>query len=146
MSDEIRPFQIAATDEVLDDLRARLHNTRWPDPEVVDDWSQGTPQGYLQEVCRYWADGYDWRRCEQALNGWGSSRVEVGGLGVHVLHAGTARGPDGRLVTAGGRVLAVTAVGSDLADARARAYEGVRSITFAGAQFRTDIARDAARG
>ena len=44
---------------------------------------------------------------------------------VHVLHSGTALDPDGRLVTAGGRVLAVTAVGSDVADARAKAYEGV---------------------
>ena len=65
---------------------------------------------------------------------------------VHVLHAGTARDAAGRLVTAGGRVLAVTAVGSDLADARARAYEGVRSISFPGAQFRSDIALKAARG
>ncbi|MFN8191746.1 MAG: phosphoribosylamine--glycine ligase [Nocardioidaceae bacterium] len=65
---------------------------------------------------------------------------------VHVLHAGTARNDAGQLVTAGGRVLAVTAVGSDVADARAKAYEGVRSISFPGAQFRTDIALKAARG
>jgi phosphoribosylamine--glycine ligase len=65
---------------------------------------------------------------------------------VHVLHAGTARNDAGQLVTAGGRVLAVTAVGSDIADARAKAYEGVRSISFPGAQFRTDIALTASRG
>ena len=59
---------------------------------------------------------------------------------VDVIHAGTAA-PDGRLVTAGGRVLAVTAVGADVADARAKAYEGVNSISFDGAQWRTDIAR-----
>jgi len=58
---------------------------------------------------------------------------------VAVIHAGTALA-DGALVTAGGRVLAVTAVGSDLADARAKAYEGVGAISFDGAQFRTDIA------
>ena len=58
---------------------------------------------------------------------------------VDVIHAGTAE-RDGRLVTAGGRVLAVTAVGADLADARAKAYEGVSSISFDGAQWRTDIA------
>ena len=59
--------------------------------------------------------------------------------GVDVIHAGTAlRG--GRLVTAGGRVLAVTAVGTDVADARARAYDGVAAIRFDGAQPRTDIA------
>ena len=63
---------------------------------------------------------------------------------VHVLHAGTARDADGRLVTAGGRVLAVTAVGADIADARAKAYEGVASISFPGAQWRRDIAAAAA--
>ncbi len=59
---------------------------------------------------------------------------------VDVIHAGTAR-RDGRLVTAGGRVLAVTAVGTDVADARAKAYEGISSISFEGAQWRTDIAK-----
>jgi phosphoribosylamine--glycine ligase len=61
---------------------------------------------------------------------------------VHVIHAGTARDDLGRLVTAGGRVLAVTAVGSDVADARAKAYEGVAAIAFDGAQRRTDIAAE----
>ena len=60
---------------------------------------------------------------------------------VDVIHAGTALSGDD-LVTAGGRVLAVTAVGSDVADARAKAYEGVSSISFPGAQWRTDIALD----
>jgi len=65
---------------------------------------------------------------------------------VRVLHAGTARDAEGRLVTAGGRVLAVTAVGSDVADARAKAYEGVATISFPGAQWRRDIAAAAATG
>jgi phosphoribosylamine---glycine ligase len=65
---------------------------------------------------------------------------------VDVLHAGTARDAEGHLVTAGGRVLAVTAVGDTLADARAKAYEGVASISFPGAQHRTDIAAAAAHG
>ena len=59
---------------------------------------------------------------------------------VDVLHAGTARDDSGRLVTAGGRVLAVTAVGESVADARAKAYEGVSTISFPGAQWRHDIA------
>jgi phosphoribosylamine--glycine ligase len=58
---------------------------------------------------------------------------------VHVIHAGTARAGD-HLVTAGGRVLAVTAVGADVSDARAKAYEGVAKISFPGAQWRRDIA------
>jgi phosphoribosylamine--glycine ligase len=65
---------------------------------------------------------------------------------VTVLHAGTARDDDGTLVTAGGRVLAVTATGPDLAAARDAAYRGVAGVSFAGAQHRTDIAAAAAAG
>ena len=61
--------------------------------------------------------------------------------GVHVFHAGTVQDADGRLVTAGGRVLAVTALGADVEQARERAYGAVGRITFAGAQHRTDIGR-----
>jgi phosphoribosylamine--glycine ligase len=60
--------------------------------------------------------------------------------GVDVIHAGTARGEDGALVTAGGRVLAVTAVGPDVAAARDRAYEAVAKLRIAGAHQRSDIA------
>jgi phosphoribosylamine--glycine ligase len=60
--------------------------------------------------------------------------------GVEVTHAGTARDPEGRLVTAGGRVLNVTALGADAADARERAYAAAREISFDGMQMRSDIA------
>ncbi|MDZ5660916.1 phosphoribosylamine--glycine ligase [Nocardioides sp. S-58] len=60
---------------------------------------------------------------------------------VDVIHAGTAR-TDAGLVTAGGRVLAVRATGADVADARAKAYEGIRTISFPGAQWRRDIAAE----
>jgi phosphoribosylamine--glycine ligase len=60
---------------------------------------------------------------------------------VDVIQAGTARSEAG-LVTAGGRVLAVRAIGSDIADARAKAYEGIASISFPGAQWRRDIAAE----
>lgn len=62
--------------------------------------------------------------------------------GVHVIHAGTAN-KDGQVVTAGGRVLAVVALGDTLADARDAAYTGVRAISWEGAQYRTDIAHKA---
>jgi phosphoribosylamine--glycine ligase len=64
--------------------------------------------------------------------------------GVSVFHAGTARG-DGRVVSAGGRVLAVSAVGKDLAAARERAYEACALIDFEGKHHRTDIAMEVAR-
>lgn len=66
--------------------------------------------------------------------------------GVDVIHAGTALDADGRLVTAGGRVLSVTAVGDDLAEARERAYAALDYIHIDGAHHRTDIALAASRG
>jgi phosphoribosylamine--glycine ligase len=66
--------------------------------------------------------------------------------GVHVIHAGTARSDGGDVVSAGGRVLCVTATGDDLAQARERAYAGVAAIDLAGSHHRTDIALTAERG
>ncbi|HVM17282.1 MAG TPA: phosphoribosylamine--glycine ligase [Gaiellaceae bacterium] len=64
--------------------------------------------------------------------------------GAVVFHAGTAL-RDGRLVTAGGRILDVTATGATVAEARERAYAAVARISFAGARYRTDVAAEAAR-
>lgn len=67
-----------------------------------------------------------------------------GETGVHVLHAGTAIGDDGALVSAGGRVLSVVGVGEGLRAARERAYAGIDRIGLAGSHHRTDIALSAA--
>jgi phosphoribosylamine--glycine ligase len=60
--------------------------------------------------------------------------------GVHLFHAGTSLDPAGRVRTMGGRVLGVTALGDDLADARARAYQAAELIRFDRAHYRRDIA------
>ncbi|GAA2739525.1 phosphoribosylamine--glycine ligase [Kitasatospora cinereorecta] len=73
----------------------------------------------------------------------GLAEAEADGT-AFVLHAGTRFGADGEVLTAGGRVLSVTATGEDLAEARAKAYRGVERISFKGAQHRTDIAAKAA--
>lgn len=86
MADTIAPFHLAVPQAALDDLRRRLSQTRWPDPETVADWSQGTPLARVQALCAYWQDGYDWRRCEAMLNGWGQHRTVLDGLGIHFLH------------------------------------------------------------
>jgi phosphoribosylamine--glycine ligase len=63
--------------------------------------------------------------------------------GVEVFHAGTARATDGTIVTAGGRVLAVTGVGPTIDAARAVAYSGAERISWPGMQYRSDIAAHA---
>jgi phosphoribosylamine--glycine ligase len=70
----------------------------------------------------------------------------TGADGEGVLHAGTVVGPGGQVLSAGGRVLAVTAVGADLAAARRTAYERVAGVRLAGAHWRTDIALAAVEG
>lgn len=79
-------FRIHATDDELDDLKRRLRAARWPDAETVDDWSQGTPLAYMQDVARYWADDYDWRAREAALNRFDQFRTEADGFGLHFVH------------------------------------------------------------
>ena len=86
MTDELRPFAIDVPESVVDDLRMRLRHTRWPDRENVDDWSQGIPLAYVQEVAGYWADEYDWRRREAALNRFDQYVTEVDGVDIHFIH------------------------------------------------------------
>jgi pimeloyl-ACP methyl ester carboxylesterase len=83
---EITPFKIDVAEDDLRDLRDRLQKTRWPDRETVDDWSQGVPLGFVQDLCRYWADGYDWRKSEARLNDFPQFRTEIDGLGIHFMH------------------------------------------------------------
>ena len=87
MSDKIEAFRIAATDAQLDDLKQRLRNTRWPEPECVDDWTQGIPLSYTRELCQYWLEHYDWRAREEQLNRFPQFRTTVDGLGIHFIHA-----------------------------------------------------------
>lgn len=82
----VTPFRIAVRDEVLADLKSRLRNTRWPEAELVDDWSQGAPLQWIKEVCRYWADQYDWRKQEAALNRFAQFTTDIDGLGIHFIH------------------------------------------------------------
>jgi pimeloyl-ACP methyl ester carboxylesterase len=86
MAELVTPFRIDVPDDDLADLRDRLRRTRWPDRETVDDWSQGIPLGYVQDMCRYWAGGYDWRAREARLNGFAQYRTEIDGLALHFLH------------------------------------------------------------
>ena len=82
----VSPFRIAVPDAVLIDLKSRLYNTRWPEAELVDDWSQGAPLEWIKEVCGYWAEQYNWRKREAALNRFAQFTTDIDGLGVHFIH------------------------------------------------------------
>src|ERR1700730_7285945 len=83
----VRPFTIPVTSEAeLEALRARIRATRWPDKEVVADHSQGVQLAVIQELARYWATDYDWRRCEAKLNALPHFMTEIDGLDIHFIH------------------------------------------------------------
>jgi pimeloyl-ACP methyl ester carboxylesterase len=83
----IRPFTIPVTPETeLQALRARITATRWPDPELVADHSQGVQQAVIQELVRCWATEYDLRRCEARLSALPHFMTEIDGLDVHFIH------------------------------------------------------------
>jgi pimeloyl-ACP methyl ester carboxylesterase len=82
----IRPFVIDVPDAVLDDLRRRLAVTRWPSKELVSDRSQGVQLATIQELTRYWATDYDWRKAEARLNALPQFTTEIDGVEIHFIH------------------------------------------------------------
>jgi pimeloyl-ACP methyl ester carboxylesterase len=64
----VEPFRIQVTDEMLNDLRARLRQTRWPDQVPGIDWKQGTELEWLKRLVSYWVHEFDWRAWERRLN------------------------------------------------------------------------------
>jgi pimeloyl-ACP methyl ester carboxylesterase len=86
MSTSITPFRVNIPQSQLDDLQARLANARWPEPEVVTDWSQGIPLDYTRELATYWQSSYDWRRWEARLNSWDQFTTTINDIDIHFLH------------------------------------------------------------
>ncbi len=82
----IRPFRADVSDEAVADLRRRLQATRWPDEETVTDSSQGAQLANLQELVRYWATDYDWRKGEAKLNAFPQFMTQIDGVDVHFIH------------------------------------------------------------
>jgi pimeloyl-ACP methyl ester carboxylesterase len=82
-------FRIHVADEELDDLRARLRRTRWPDQVPGIGWKQGTELEWLRRLVSYWADDFDWRTWERKLNALDHFTCD----GIHFVHR---RAPSGR--------------------------------------------------
>lgn len=82
----IEPFEIRIPQKDLDDLKQRLAVTRFPEKETPDDWSQGVPLAYVQELKDYWQHRYDWRRAEKNINRFPQFKTTINDLGIHFLH------------------------------------------------------------
>ncbi len=83
---EIRPFRVEVEQEQIDDLRRRIAATRWPTKELVADRSQGVQLAAMQELARYWATDYDWRKAEAKLNALPQFTTEIDGVDIHFIH------------------------------------------------------------
>jgi pimeloyl-ACP methyl ester carboxylesterase len=82
----VRPFRINVPEEALVELRRRIAATRWPDKETVPDPSQGVQLATIQELARYWATDYDWRKVEARLNALPQFITAIDGLEIHFIH------------------------------------------------------------
>src|SRR5215204_2153836 len=82
----LRPFRIDVPEEDLVELRRRIADTQWPEKETVADESQGVPLATIQELARYWATDYDWRKCEAKLSALPQFMTEIDGLEIHFIH------------------------------------------------------------
>jgi pimeloyl-ACP methyl ester carboxylesterase len=82
----IRPYQVDTTDQALDDLRRRIAATRWPSRELVTDRSQGVQLATIEELARYWASDYDWRKAEARLNSLPQFTTNIDGVDIHFIH------------------------------------------------------------
>jgi pimeloyl-ACP methyl ester carboxylesterase len=82
----IRPFEFHASEEALADLRRRIEATKWPERETVADASQGVQLATMEKLARYWATGYDWRKCEAKINALPNFMTKIDGLDIHFIH------------------------------------------------------------
>jgi pimeloyl-ACP methyl ester carboxylesterase len=87
---EIRPFRVAIPQADLDDLQARLQNTRFATPAPGDSWDYGTPESYLREMVDHWKDGFDWRAQEERMNAHPQFLTEIDGQTIHFVHVRSA--------------------------------------------------------
>jgi pimeloyl-ACP methyl ester carboxylesterase len=87
------PFRVEVAEDELDDLRRRLRATRWADDFGNADWTYGVERGWLREMVDYWAEEFDWRAQERAINRHPQYRVEIDGVPIHFVHV-RGKGPD----------------------------------------------------
>ena len=86
-AEQILPFKkIHFSDADLADLKRRIVTTKWPDPEIVKDESQGVRLGTMQKLAKYWATDYDWRKVEARLNALPQFTTRIDGVDIHFIH------------------------------------------------------------
>ena len=83
----LEPFQVVFDRDAIDDLRARLRTHAVAGRETVDDWSQGIPLAFVQDLATYWRDEYDFDAAQQRINAWPQFTTRIDDLDIHFVHA-----------------------------------------------------------
>jgi hypothetical protein len=82
----IQPFFANIPQQVLDDLKLRIKNTRWPDEITDSGWSYGANLSYMKELADYWVTTFDWRKVEKEINSYPNFIANIDGYRIHFLH------------------------------------------------------------
>jgi pimeloyl-ACP methyl ester carboxylesterase len=82
----IQSFSVHISQSVLDDLRSRIRNTRWPDEIEGSGWQFGAGLSYMKELADYWLQKFDWRKVEDEINAWPNFIADIEGYKIHFLH------------------------------------------------------------
>ncbi|MBJ8340219.1 epoxide hydrolase [Antrihabitans sp. YC3-6] len=85
-SAQIRPFRVEIAEAAIQDLKARIANTRWPEQLPGAEWERGVPVSYLKELAAYWGNEFDWRAAEERLNQHAQYLTEIDGQTIHFFH------------------------------------------------------------
>lgn len=89
----ITPYSLPYPESAVEDLHLRLERTRWTDTIADSGWTYGFDRDYLQEICRYWRDKFDWKRETSELSAWSHFLATVDNTSIHFLQE-RGRGPD----------------------------------------------------
>ncbi|CDT10653.1 Putative epoxide hydrolase (fragment) [Sphingobacterium sp. PM2-P1-29] len=82
----IKPFSAYISEDILDDLKTRISNVRWTDEITNSEWSYGTNQSFLKELCHYWLNSFDWRKVEAEINSFPNFIANIDGYEIHFMH------------------------------------------------------------
>lgn len=88
-----QPFELHVPDAAITDLKDRLARTRWPETPPGEPWATGADTAYMQDICGYWRERFDWRTWEAKLNALPQFTVPLAGIDLHYIHI-PSRNPD----------------------------------------------------
>ena len=82
----IKPFLANISEEILDDLKARIKNTRWPDEITNSNWNYGSGLSFMKELSNYWLNNFDWRKIEAEINSFPNFIATIDNHEIHFIH------------------------------------------------------------